>query len=76
MPRQGFNDPNLFGIKQLRTNSRDEFEREVVVLLGFAHEKNMQLLELLATFEVQEQDGRSTYYLILPRADGNVRRLW
>ncbi|KAH6885428.1 kinase-like domain-containing protein, partial [Thelonectria olida] len=68
-------EPGVVAIKQLDSHNRADFQKEIDALLPFSHRNDKQLVKLLATYEVLD-DNVSTFYLIFPWAEANLRSLW
>ncbi|KAI3329087.1 hypothetical protein HD806DRAFT_481656 [Xylariaceae sp. AK1471] len=60
-----------FAIKELHTNRKDVFEREVEALSLMGRCKHPHIVRLQAAFQHQDK-----YYLIFPWAEGDLARFW
>ncbi|KAF7526380.1 hypothetical protein G7054_g10783 [Neopestalotiopsis clavispora] len=65
-----------FAMKQLTTLDPEEFTKEVASLLTLQDDSNQNIVKLLATFEIRNENGPTKYYLIFPWADGTLWRFW
>ena len=74
------NNPNhLFAIKRLQAVDHRSFQLETKALAHFRRSHPLQIIQLLATYEVRNdllEDSPSTYHLIFPWADGDLRYFW
>ncbi|KAK0662974.1 putative Serine/threonine-protein kinase [Cercophora samala] len=61
----------VFAIKQLHSQDKDEFKREVDMLKKFSNEAHPHLISLLATYE-----QRNSYFLVFPWADADLWTYW
>ncbi|KAL6411583.1 protein kinase [Ilyonectria robusta] len=68
-------EDGFFAVKTLNSRERNEFDKEVNVMLRFTHRTDKQLVKLLATYEQREKDG-IRYHLIFPWATCNVKTFW
>lgn len=65
-------------IKQLSASDRETFNNEVHILTRLNKCDDPHLVKLLLTMEISERPERdeSTFFLMFPCADGNLRQFW
>ncbi|KAI1410397.1 kinase-like protein [Hypoxylon sp. FL1857] len=63
-----------FALKRLKSPNKNEFKLEVDALRKYNQGIDQHLIPLLATIE--KEDDTSKYYLLFPKADGDLRHFW
>ncbi|KAK3903868.1 hypothetical protein C8A05DRAFT_14207 [Staphylotrichum tortipilum] len=69
---------NLPSYRRLLADDREDFKNEVGILTRLNKCKDPHLVKLLLTIEIPGSPGGqdSTFYLLFPLADGNLRDFW
>ncbi|KAI0376475.1 kinase-like protein [Hypomontagnella monticulosa] len=63
-----------YALKRLKSPNMHDFELEVNALRKYKYDIDDHLIPLLATIEKEDEAGK--YYLLFPKANGNLRDLW
>ncbi|KAI2628518.1 kinase-like protein [Hypoxylon sp. NC1633] len=63
-----------FALKSLRSPSKSEFLLEVKALSKYNYGIDQHFIPLLATIEKEDEAGK--YYLLFPKANGDLRTFW
>ncbi|KAI1387836.1 kinase-like protein [Hypoxylon trugodes] len=63
-----------FALKRLKSPNANEFQLEVDALRKYSYGIDKHLIPLLATIEKDDDAGK--YYLLFPKANGDLRHLW
>ncbi|KAI1648905.1 kinase-like protein [Daldinia loculata] len=63
-----------FALKRLKSSSHSDFKLEVDALRKYNYGINKHLMPLLAT--IQKEDEAGKYYLLFPKANGDLRFFW
>ncbi|KAI1769319.1 kinase-like protein [Hypoxylon sp. FL1150] len=66
---------NLFALKCLKSSSKGEFQLEVEALRKYNYSIDKHMIPLLATIQ-KEEDNVEKYYLLFPKANGDLRHFW
>ncbi|KAM7201304.1 kinase-like protein [Rhypophila sp. PSN 637] len=64
-----------FALKTLHSRCQETFSNELASLISFQDQEDKHLIEVLATFEVVKE-GKSTYHLLFPWAQGDLWAFW
>jgi len=71
------NQNPALAIKRLWSADRDAFKNEVNILTRLNKSNDPHLVKLLLTMEIADRSGvDSSFFLIFPLADGNLREFW
>ncbi|KAI1099427.1 kinase-like protein [Jackrogersella minutella] len=68
------NGSNSYALKRLKSRNANEFNLEVDALRKYNHGIDKHLIPLLATIE--KEDESSKYYLLFPKANGDLHHFW
>ncbi|KAJ4416337.1 hypothetical protein N0V85_002319 [Neurospora sp. IMI 360204] len=64
-----------FAVKKLYASDEDAFDKELASLTSVKADEGVHLIKLLTTFSVEEE-GRKTFYLVFPWAEGTLWDYW